>query len=111
MVVELLSAILKFSHNTPRTQLSRKSGQVIHGSLHIDSLICSFLYRKMNFLFALPWSAYIVVRERKMVEFLPEGYYRIERNRTIWEVPEKYNRLSSLSSKRSNGTEGYRQVW
>ena len=44
-----------------------------------------------------------------MVEFLPEGYYRIERNRTIWEVPEKYNRLSSLSSKRSNGTEGYRQ--
>ena len=46
-----------------------------------------------------------------MVEFLPEGYYRIERNRTIWEVPEKYNRLSSLSSKRSNGAEGYRQVW
>lgn len=36
---------------------------------------------------------------------LPSGYYRIELNRTVWEVPEKYQDLSPI------GTGAYGQVW
>ena len=36
---------------------------------------------------------------------LPPGYYRTELNRTVWEVPEKYQDLSPI------GTGAYGQVW
>ena len=36
---------------------------------------------------------------------LPPGFYRTELNRTVWEVPEKYQDLSPI------GTGAYGQVW
>lgn len=43
--------------------------------------------------------------EQDLVTGVKDGYYRIELNKTVWEVPKRYQMLSPV------GTGAYGQVW
>lgn len=62
-----------------------------------NSTFTAFSFLKLT---ALPTPA----AETQMAE-LPQGFYRTELNKTVWEVPGKYQNLSPI------GTGAYGQVW
>ena len=43
--------------------------------------------------------------DQDLVSGVKDGYYRIELNKTVWEVPKRYQMLSPV------GTGAYGQVW